>query len=143
MILTNITKFIMILCKEIIVTKYLKHCDYFHFYKNCFDTGPIDFLNYIKTADLIIATSFHACVFSAIFHKPFIAVDVENDNRIQGFLETYHLQNHNLNTKSATYDEIIQKSKLVDFEYFDLELKQTQSKAFNWFSEILNDGASK
>ena len=106
-----------LLNKEVIVTKYLKHCDYFHYYKNYFDTGPLDFLNYIRTSDLVVATSFHACVFSAIFHKPFIAIDVENDNRIQGFFEEYHLKNHNLNTNMATDEEIIQKSKLVDFDF--------------------------
>ena len=126
-----------LLNKKIIVTKYLKHCDYFHYYKNCFDTGPLDFLNYIKNADLIIATSFHACVFSAIFHKPFIALDVENDNRIQGFFEKYHLSGHNLNSKTATEADIIEKSKLMDFGFFDNEIIDTRKEAFKWFEEII------
>lgn len=128
-----------LLKKHVIVTKYLKHCDYFHYYKNCFDTGPLDFLNYIRTSDLIVATSFHACVFSAIFHKPFIAIDVENDNRIQGFFDEYHLKNHNLKSNIATDDEIIEKAKLKDFDFFDSELKRRKNDVYAFFNDIITN----
>lgn len=44
-------------------------------FNNCIGTiyekGPLDFINYIKNADFVITTSFHATVFSIIFQKKF------------------------------------------------------------------------
>lgn len=43
--------------------------DFFGVDKVVKDADPIDFLNYIKNAELIIASSFHATAFSIIFNK--------------------------------------------------------------------------
>lgn len=42
--------------------------------KTAYTEGPLEFVNYIKNADYIVATSFHATVFSIIFNKKFFIV---------------------------------------------------------------------
>lgn len=133
----SVKKIGSILNKEVIVTKYLKHCDYLHYYKNCFDTGPLDFLFYIMESTFVVATSFHACVFCAMFHTPFVAIDVFGDNRIQGFLTRYKLLEHNLSSDNITNHEIKVKQQLQDFDYFDEEIKQDKQIAYDWLKEII------
>lgn len=59
--------------------------------------GPAEFLMLIKNASLIMTDSFHACVFSFIFNKPFIVYSRRGANnrmfsRIETFLSTFNLE---------------------------------------------------
>lgn len=53
--------------------------------------GPWEFLNILINAKLVLCGSFHAVVFSALFEKPFLAVDGDKDNRMRTFLENMGL----------------------------------------------------
>lgn len=68
-----------------------------------YSTDPSEFLWLVEHADCICTDSFHACVFSIIFEKPFMVfprIDKKNtgmDNmfdRIEHLLETFGLQQH-------------------------------------------------
>ena len=52
-----------------------------------YDAGPIEFLNYVKYAKVVVSSSFHGNVFSIIFEKPFLAVDGKEDLRISNLLK--------------------------------------------------------
>lgn len=60
---------------------------------------PYQWLNYIKNSNFVICSSFHAVVFSLIFHKPFIALVPPTNKtkggnmRINSLLENIGLQN--------------------------------------------------
>lgn len=58
-----------------------------------FDTTPQDFLSLIKNAEIVFTDSFHATVFSTIFHKQFVAFgrtdQKEMNNRFETLLEMY------------------------------------------------------
>lgn len=56
------------------------------------DAGPVEFLNLIKNASYVVSGSFHAVVFSLIFHRPFIAVDGLQDNRMKELLYKYRCE---------------------------------------------------
>ncbi len=44
----------------------------------CFDNaGPLEFLNLVRNAEIVISNSFHATAFSLIFHKPFYVFERE------------------------------------------------------------------
>ena len=43
-------------------------------YKNVIAMGPIEFLNYIRYAECVVTSSFHATAFSLIFQKPLFVV---------------------------------------------------------------------
>ena len=45
-----------------------------------FDVSPSEFLSLIKNSEIVVTDSFHAVVFSLIFHKNFRAVNRMNKN---------------------------------------------------------------
>lgn len=60
--------------------------------------GPSEFIYLIHNADLICTDSFHACVFSFLFNKPFIVFNREDslssmNTRIDNFLNTFKINN--------------------------------------------------
>lgn len=122
--------------KKIIITKPISKLDFFGYYNNNFATGPKEFLELLNNADLIVSTSFHACVFSAIFHKSFIALDCENDNRIQGFLNLFKLKNHNFSTKTNKLDEFNFEDLRSDYDFFDNKIIEEREKAILWCNKI-------
>lgn len=57
------------------------------------DSGPREFLGWIRRADLVITNSFHATAFSIIFQRPFISVPHQTRNtRIENLLVTLGLE---------------------------------------------------
>lgn len=55
-------------------------------------TGPLEFLNFIKNAQLIVSGSFHAVVFSILFKRQFYAVGGLDDARVSNLLNFIGLQ---------------------------------------------------
>ena len=63
-----------------------------------YETGPSEFLYLEKNAFLICTDSFHSCVFSIIFNKPFVVFEREGskinmNSRIETLLEKFNLKN--------------------------------------------------
>lgn len=59
--------------------------------------GPSEFIYMISYAKLILTDSFHACVFSFIFEKPFIVFDRQDNtadmmSRIENLLKTFSIE---------------------------------------------------
>lgn len=59
--------------------------------------GPAEFLWLFDHADLILTDSFHACVFSFLFDKPFVVYDrnwaeVNMNSRLETLLKKFHLE---------------------------------------------------
>ena len=125
--------------KRVIITKPMHRFDFFNYFENRFDTGPVDFLFLIKEADLIITTSFHACVFSAIFHKQFFAVDVENDNRIQDFLSKYNLNSVNIQSSKTDLSFCVENQMVAKFDYscFDTKVNEERIIAKDFLKKSL------
>lgn len=88
------------------------------------DMGPLDFLNYIKYAEMVVSTSFHATAFCHVFHKNFVTIlPSKNGERIVSLLEQTGLMDHCV-LDEKTFD-IVQKGidwgevekKLGDYIY--------------------------
>lgn len=79
----------MVVTETAIIPKVSKN-DIYSFY-SC---GPLEFLDLIKNAELVITTSFHGTVFSVIFEKQFYSIkpDFAPPNKIADFLEMVGLQ---------------------------------------------------
>lgn len=63
----------------------------------CFSLGPEEFLYMIKNAKIVMTDSFHACVFSFLFERPFEVFERKSPDgnmmsRIYTFLETFSLE---------------------------------------------------
>lgn len=85
------------------------------------DMGPLDFLNLIKYAKIVVSASFHATAFCHIFHKEFLTIlPQKNGERIVSLLEQTELTNRIL-IDSVNYDNI---EKKIDWENVDKKLSE-------------------
>lgn len=55
--------------------------------------GPLDFIQIVRNADLIIGASFHLMVFAIIYHKPFYCIVGNSDSRMINLLQLLGLEN--------------------------------------------------
>lgn len=66
-----------------------------HELKDCSDDGPKEFLSRILNARYIVSDSFHANVFSILFHKHFLTVlPIKRSERLIALLESLSLSSH-------------------------------------------------
>ena len=101
---------------------------------NSINLGFVDlgqFLYLIKKASLVITSSFHAVVFSSIFHTNFYAYEVKNttrgeDCRITDILDTLGLEERNI--KQNEVDLV----RTIDFQAVDerIRIKKNESLAY-------------
>lgn len=95
--------------------------------------GPNEFLWLEKNAFLICTDSFHSCVFSIIFDRPFVIFDREEkgiismNSRIDTLIKTFELKNRNFDGKGIT-------KKNIEHNYSEtykiLELEQKKCRDF-------------
>lgn len=89
-----------------------------------YQTGPSEFLYLEKNAFLICTDSFHSCVFSIIYDRPFIVFDREDKNvsmnsRIETLLNKFELQDRKSNgsiTKNMLDHNYEKAYKILDKE---------------------------
>lgn len=105
-----------------------------------YEYGPSEFLSIIKESRLVITDSFHACIFSIIFKKPFLVLNrVDNKmpnmfSRINTLLATLKLDNRSV-TKIINVDDLFN----IDYEkcYKILEIEKKRSIEF--LNKSIND----
>ncbi len=103
--------------------------------KKRYDAGPIEFLNYIKYAKIVISTSFHGNVFSIIFNKPFLAVGGNKDFRINNILRLAKLTDRAISDSNELPDTKTLFN--VDFSHSDSIFKAEQQKTKRYFIKAL------
>lgn len=101
---------------KVIITKPAMKQDYFGHYTNRFATGPLEFLSYVYHADLVVSTSFHGCVFAAIFERVFVTINADKDNRRRQFLQYYGLEK--AECTGCSIQEIAGRMEGIDFTKF-------------------------
>lgn len=100
-----------------------------------------EWISYIKYADYIITDSFHASVFSILFHKRFL-VDIENragmSSRITDLLEMTKLEKQAC--KSYSISEAINLlDHDMDWMQSDLSIDQARKKSQEWLINAINN----
>lgn len=60
----------------------------------CRNASPLEFVGWIKNADVVVTSSFHATVFSIVFRKVFYCIDLEleRDSRLMDLLDRFELK---------------------------------------------------
>lgn len=99
--------------------------------------GIEEFLYLIHHAELICTDSFHACVFSFIFERPFVAfkrTGEANDmyTRLQNFLDTFEMQNREFNG-----EEITEQNMEVDYTKAKKILQKEKEKSLRFLKNAL------
>lgn len=108
-----------------------------------YSSGPREFLDLIKNAEVVITDSFHACVFSMIFKTPFIVFErgkiagkVDINSRIYDFLEEYHLGNQLVTEQELTGMKEIPK---VDFTYAHEHWEERRAESLKYLENALKN----
>ena len=96
-----------------------------------------EFLSLIKNASAVFTDSFHACVFSTIFHTPFIALKrpgVDMSSRIVTLLSMTGMEN-NLYDGEKSFKSIIDE---MDYSKSDKNISTKRKDSMTYLYEALN-----
>ncbi len=80
--------------------------------KTFYNSGPSEFVYLIKNSFIVFTDSFHSCVFSIIFNKPFLVFDREENldivkdmnSRIETLLEKFELEDRKFKDEITSND---------------------------------------
>jgi polysaccharide pyruvyl transferase WcaK-like protein len=98
---------------------------------------PQEWLYQVDNSKFMICCSFHAVVFSLIFHKPFIVVSPYENARILSLLKSLNLENHFI----SDYDEIIINDlliKKIDWKSVDEKIDKFRTQSDTFLKMTLN-----
>ncbi len=89
-----------------------------------------DWLSYIKFADYILTDSFHGCVFSLIYHRPFMVFENHSggNGRMQSLLRQLGLEN----TDNLTLSE-------KDYCVIQHKINKVRNKSINFIDNCMTD----
>ena len=106
-----------------------------------YNAGPIEFLNYIKYAKIVISSSFHGNVFSVIFEKPFLAVGGKTDYRINHLLKMTNLEDRAV----SSVEDIPLANELfeVNFKNARVGIEKERKRSRKYLSIALDEGMKK
>lgn len=101
--------------------------------KDFYSCGPSEFLYLFNHAELVLTDSFHACVFSMIFNKPFYVFDRNSkgmksmNSRLDTLLSTFKQEQRKINSLEGIEDVFA-----CDYKesYEILKVKQNESLSF-------------
>lgn len=94
-------------------------------------------VNKFATADFIVTDSFHACVFSIIFHKQFIALsNVSRGNtRLLSLLRSLGIEDHLVDKETFDFSNDM---SIIDYEKVDMILAQKQAESISFLQNSLS-----
>lgn len=121
-----------------ITNNHFRKCDYNFGDIQTFTADSFDFISLIKNANLVVTDSFHAVVFSSLFHIPFIALDRTNGNqtkmggRVRNFLELTGLEQQLGTLRDDSWTYILKK---VDYSKLDEKLTSIKNLSFKYLME--------
>ena len=110
--------------------------------------GPKEFITWIKNAKYILTDSFHATVFSIIFHKNFVVLPVDNkqkdiskNSRLIDLLETFGMKERYISDIADAQNAVKNAEKLfaqaVDYDHVEKTLEVERQKSFKYIKVAL------
>ncbi len=120
----------------IVITKFNNQRDYFNNFIKMYNTGPIEFLQLIQNAELVISSSFHGTIFSILFEKPFITIENgKRDLRIETLLHRMKLDNRIASEENI--DEVCGKAFDISFDSAKKILEDERKKSKIYLAKAL------
>lgn len=120
----------------VIVSRYGGKDELIYGFEKEYATGPIEFLNLIKNAELVLSSSFHGTIFSILLNKPFFAINGEKDLRINTLLEKMGLQDRSICIED--YKEKCKKAFDIDFSESEKLLEKEREKSKEYLMKALD-----
>lgn len=102
--------------------------------------GPADFLGLVMNAELVCTDSFHAAVFSTIFHKPFVIFERSDDkinmsSRIDSLCEMLELHEHRYSSPSFKLSKLMEP----DYGNTDILLEREKNKSLLYLTGAIEN----
>lgn len=109
----------------------IKNKGYKYVLKSAYTEGPLEFVNYIKNAEFVVATSFHATVFSIIFNKKFwIIPHRKTGGRVTNLLDKLNISSRAI----SSFDDFTKKNydENIDYDKTNIILEEERKKSIEW-----------
>lgn len=104
--------------------------------KTAYTEDPFEFVNLIKNAEYVVATSFHATVFSIIYNKKFFIVPHKKTGaRVINLLNKLNIVGRNFDT----FEEFknIDYNLNTDWEKVNKKLEEERKKSIDWLKNAI------
>ena len=101
--------------------------------KQSLSAGPKEFLRLIMDSELVISGSFHAVVFSILFHKPFLAYNGLTDNRMSQILYSTGLEDYAVT--DANYLSKLPLLNEIDFSQADEYIAKERKRSLDFLKK--------
>lgn len=99
---------------------------------------PYQWLAYVKNSNFVICTSFHAVVFSLIFHRPFIVLSPFVNKRIMSLLKLVNLKERFIeNYEKNNIDAIL--SNQIDWELVDKKIRDNRQSSIDYLLNAITN----
>lgn len=107
--------------------------------KSIYDLGPMEFVNYIKNSSKVVTTSFHATVFSIVYHKEFFVVlNKHTGSRIKTLLGIVGLEDRIVYNVEDLKSKL-ENSKKIDWEIVDKKILEERKKSAEWLISVIEN----
>lgn len=105
--------------------------------KNVFSDGPLQFIAEIKNASFVVASSFHAIVFSIIFEKEFVAIlHKRTGDRVKDLLCMLNLSDRIV----ENIDDYKKKNFApIDYRVINMKLESFRKYSLSILEKMIND----
>lgn len=97
------------------------------------NAGPLEFLTKLYQAEVVISNSFHATVFSLIFHKDFFVIK-RNENINVRMIDLLKLVG--LEDRMVSKEADLKKVKPIDWEKVDYIIQKEREKSMQYLIEL-------
>lgn len=118
------------------VIHFEKNGYYKNILKSAYTEGPLDFVNLIKNAEYVVATSFHATAFSIIFNKKFFIIPhKKTGSRVTNLLNKLQINNRIY----YTLEEFQKNNYTEDIDWNNVNkiLEKERNKSINWLKNAI------
>ena len=100
--------------------------------------GPFEFIKHIRDAEYVVATSFHATVFSILFHKKFFIVPHKKTGaRVTNLLDKLKITGRTFSTLEEF--EKIDYDFETDWKEVDNGLEIERKKSIDWLVNAIEE----
>lgn len=107
--------------------------------KSCYTDGPLEFINYIKNAEYVVATSFHATVFSIIFNKNFFTVPHrKTGSRVTNLLNKLNIENRLFYSLKEFKNAELNVN--TDWKIVQKKLDIEKEESLSWLNNVIKKG---
>lgn len=114
----------------------IKNPGYKNVLKSAYTEGPLEFVGYIKNAEYVVATSFHATVFSIIFNRKFFIIPHRKTGaRVTNLLDKLKIEGRTF----SNYEEF----KNIDYDFetdwtiVESQLEIERKKSLVWLKNAI------